>query len=167
MTTSVAYPVRPQLYFMSVSTPLEELILIGSDDGLREILWQDSEIPSAVVAGSSDVLDESARQLHAYFAGDLEKFDLPLDLAGTDFQLLAWRSLAEVPYGATISYAQQAHRIGRPSAARAVGAANGRNPVPIVLPCHRIVGANGSLVGFGGGLDRKAWLLDHEARHAH
>lgn len=147
-------------------SPFGELILIGSKKGLREILWENSEILPGIVAGSSDILDDAACQLDGYFAGRLRTFDLPLDLVGTDFQLLAWRALADIPYGTTNSYGQQARRIGRPTAVRAVGSANGRNPVPIVLPCHRIVGASGSLVGFGGGLDRKAWLLEHEARHA-
>jgi methylated-DNA-[protein]-cysteine S-methyltransferase len=111
----------------------------------------------------SDVLDEASRQLDAYFGGGLRRFDLPLDLQGTAFQVQAWRALADIPYGGTVSYGEQARRLGRPTAARAVGAANGRNPVPIVLPCHRVVGADRSLVGFGGGLDRKAWLLEHEA----
>ena len=91
-------------------------------------------------------------------------FDVVLDLIGTEFQLTAWKALAEIPYGRTTTYTAQARRIGRPSAARAVGATNGRNPVPIVLPCHRVVGARGGLVGFGRGLERKAWLLEHEAR---
>jgi len=112
------------------------------------------------------VLTEAARQLGSYFAGDLQRFDLPLDLVGTGFQVAAWRALADIPYGRTISYGEQARRLGRPRAVRAVGAANGRNPLPIVLPCHRIVGADGSLVGFGGGLPRKRLLLEHEARLA-
>ncbi len=124
-----------------------------------------AEIPRLVLSDESG-LPPSSMGCRCKYAVRVEFVTrLRLDLAGTDFQLLAWRSLAEVPYGATISYGQQASRIGRPTAARAVGAANGRNPVPIVLPCHRILGANGSLVGFGGGPDRKAWLLDHEARH--
>ena len=109
------------------------------------------------------LLDEAAWQLGEYFAGARMAFDLPLDLQGTPFQRQAWLALAESPYGETVSYAEQAVRLGRPSAVRAVGAANGRNPVPIVLPCHRVVGSDGSLTGFGGGLDVKRALLDHEA----
>jgi len=108
------------------------------------------------------MLDIAAEQIHAYFDGTLTTFGVPLDLSGTPFQLQAWRALARIPYGATVSYAAQAARIGHPSAARAVGAANGRNPVPVVLPCHRVVGADGSLTGFGGGLQVKRALIDHE-----
>lgn len=143
-----------------------ELTLVASPRGLRHVLWAGQEPPEAAVAASSDVLDEAGRQLRAYFAGDLRRFDVPLDLVGTDFQVAAWRALADIPYGTTISYGEQARRLGRPRAVRAVGAANGRNPLPIVLACHRIVGADGSLVGFGGGLSLKRRLLEHEARVA-
>ena len=102
-------------------------------------------------------------QLRAYFAGELLEFELPLRMKGTEFQRLVWKELTNIPFGTTISYAEQARRIGRPGAARAVGAANGRNPISIVVPCHRVIGANGTLTGYGGGLDRKQWLLDHEA----
>jgi methylated-DNA-[protein]-cysteine S-methyltransferase len=145
-------------------SPVGGLILVGSEDGLTAVLWMERGLPPGAQDRSCAVLEEAARQLRAYFAGELQRFELPLDLVGTPFQVQAWRALADVPYGATVSYGEQARRLGRPAAARAVGAANGRNPVPIVLPCHRIVGADRSLVGFGGGLDRKAWLLAHEAR---
>jgi methylated-DNA-[protein]-cysteine S-methyltransferase len=147
-------------------SPVGALILVGSEDGLREVLWMERGLPPGAQDRSCAVLEDAARQLRAYFAGELRRFELPLDLVGTPFQVQAWRALADVPYGTTVSYGEQARRLGRPAAARAVGAANGRNPVPIVLPCHRIVGADRSLVGFGGGLDRKAWLLAHEARVA-
>lgn len=150
----------------SCATPVGELTLVASPLGLREILWAEREQPDGAVAGRSEALEEARRQLEAYFAGDLRRFDLPLDLVGTEFQVAAWRALADVPYGTTVSYGEQARRLGRPRAVRAVGAANGRNPLPIVLPCHRIVGADGSLVGFGGGLSRKQLLLQHEARFA-
>ena len=101
-------------------------------------------------------------QLREYFAGTRTGFDLPLDLQGTEFQVAAWKALAKVRFGQTATYAHQAASIGRPTATRAVGAANGRNPVAIVLPCHRIVGSDGSLTGFAGGLGVKQWLLDHE-----
>jgi methylated-DNA-[protein]-cysteine S-methyltransferase len=135
--------------------------------GLSEILWENRALTGHVGAGPCPVLDEAARELDAYFAGELRAFKVALDLVGTEFQLAAWYVLAEIPYGATTTYGEQARRIGRPTAARAVGAANGRNPVPIVLPCHRVVGANGSLVGFGGGLELKSWLLRHETRFVH
>jgi methylated-DNA-[protein]-cysteine S-methyltransferase len=143
-----------------------ELTLVASPHGLRRILWAGQAPREAAVHDTSDVLAEAGRQLQAYFAGDLRRFDLPLDLVGTEFQVAAWHALADIPYGTTISYGEQARRLGRPKAVRAVGAANGRNPLPIVLPCHRIVGADGSLVGFGGGLPRKRVLLEHEARFA-
>ncbi len=108
------------------------------------------------------VVARAVAQLTEYLSGNRSAFDLPLDLRGTEFQLLAWRALAVVPYGRTVSYAQQAASIGRPTATRAIGAANGRNPVVVVLPCHRVVGADGSLTGFGGGIAVKKWLLDHE-----
>jgi methylated-DNA-[protein]-cysteine S-methyltransferase len=146
------------------ATPVGELALVGSSLGLRQVLWAGQTPPESCVAAGCEVLDEAERQLHAYFAGELRRFDLPLDLIGTEFQVAAWRALADIPYGTTISYGEQARRLGRPRAVRAVAAANGRNLLPIVLPCHRIVGADGSLVGFGGGLSRKRLLLDHEAR---
>jgi len=107
---------------------------------------------------------EAAReQLDAYFAGEREDFDLPLALHGTDFQMRVWEQLTRIPYGETISYSQLASRLGDPKLVRAVGLANGRNPVSIIVPCHRVIGADGSLVGYGGGLERKQWLLEHEA----
>ena len=101
-------------------------------------------------------------QLEDYFAGRRESFDVPLDLAGTAFQRSVWAGLLEIPYGETMSYGELARRVGRPGASRAVGLANGRNPVAIIVPCHRVIGANGTMTGYGGGLDRKVWLLDHE-----
>ena len=102
-------------------------------------------------------------QLDAYFAGEREEFDLPLALHGTDFQRRVWEELTRIPYGETISYSQLALRLGDPKLVRAVGLANGRNPISIIVPCHRVIGADGSLVGYGGGLERKQWLLEHEA----
>ena len=103
-----------------------------------------------------------ARQLQAYFDGDLKQFDLPIDPQGTPFQQLVWKELCNIPYGITISYGELAARIGNPKGSRAVGLANGRNPISIIVPCHRVIGANGKLVGYGGGLDRKIWLLELE-----
>jgi methylated-DNA-[protein]-cysteine S-methyltransferase len=104
-------------------------------------------------------------QLDAYFAGELTDFELPMEMRGTDFQRRVWAALSEIPYGETISYGELARRVGNPKASRAVGLANGRNPVAIVVPCHRVIGADGSLTGYGGGLQRKVWLLEHEASH--
>jgi methylated-DNA-[protein]-cysteine S-methyltransferase len=102
-------------------------------------------------------------QLTAYFAGDLREFDLPLAAPGTDFQRRVWRELMQIPFGRSISYGELARRIGKPAASRAVGRANGQNPISIIVPCHRVIGADGTLTGYGAGLDRKRWLLDHEA----
>jgi len=116
--------------------------------------------------GDSAVLKETARQLSAYFEGSLRDFDLPLAPEGSDFQRQVWDELVKIPYGETISYLTVAKRIGDERHVRAVGTANGRNPISIIIPCHRVVGSNGSLVGYGGGLERKRWLLDHETRVA-
>ena len=141
-------------------TPIGTFGLIGSSRGLRELSWSCDDLD---LDGSCDVLDQAARQLSDYFDGTRKSFSVPLDLVGTPFQLRAWHALADIPYGTTVSYAGQARRIGHPTAIRAVGAANGRNPVAIFLPCHRIIGSDGSLTGFGGGLERKRYLLEHEA----
>jgi len=114
---------------------------------------------------SSTMMRETLRQLRAYFAGELRTFDVPLEMIGTEFQRRVWQALRKIPYGETRSYSQLASRIGAPRAVRAVGAANGRNPIPIIVPCHRVIGASGHLVGFGGGLEWKRFLLDLEARN--
>jgi len=149
----------------TLDTPIGELGLVASEHGLQRVLWpRDAQAAQVAPNGAcSLLLDEAAWQLGEYFAGTRTAFDLPLDLEGTPFQRQAWLALAEIPYGETVSYAEQAIRLGRPAAVRAVGAANGRNPVPIVLPCHRVVGSDGSLTGFGGGLHVKRALLDLEA----
>jgi methylated-DNA-[protein]-cysteine S-methyltransferase len=114
-------------------------------------------------AGGDGPFDTAREQLDAYFAGDLQEFDLPLALHGTDFQRRVWEELARIPFAETISYKELALRLGDLKLVRAVGLANGRNPVSIVVPCHRVIGTDGTLVGYGGGLERKRWLLDHEA----
>lgn len=147
----------------TLSTPLGWLVLSGREDAaLTHLdLFGDASPPTDDDGGR---LDAAVRQLREYFAGERTRFDLALAPAGTPFQLAAWRALRDIPFGETRSYAQQAAAIGRASAVRAIGAANGRNPLPIVVPCHRVIGKNGRLVGFAAGLDRKQWLLDHEAR---
>ena len=147
-------------------SPVGQLTLVASDAGLRAILWP-TEKPGRVklpdvIRGDHRMLQEATRQLTEYFNGMRQTFDIPLDLRGTPFQVKAWRSLTDIPYGTTASYAEQAGRLGAPRAVRAVGSANGRNPISIVLPCHRVVASNGSLAGFAGGLDAKRWLLDFE-----
>jgi len=123
-------------------------------------------VVEGVAGGGAEhpLLAAAALQLEEYFGGRRRTFTLPLDPVGTEFQKACWRVLAEIPYGETISYGQQAARVGKPKAARAVGAANGRNPLSIVVPCHRVVAADGALTGFGGGLETKRWLLEHEQR---
>jgi methylated-DNA-[protein]-cysteine S-methyltransferase len=143
----------------AVETPIGTLGLLGSDAGVRRVLWSAKGLP----LDSCAVLDDAARQLDAYFAGELIEFDLPFDLDGTEFQRRCWLALASIPYGQTVSYGEQARRLGLgPETARAVGAANGQNPLPLILPCHRVIGADGSLTGFGGGLHLKRFLLEHE-----
>lgn len=147
-------------------SPLGELLLIANDDSLLEIRF-----PEAIRKGklpqhctqSGALCATAVAQLKAYFAGDLQTFDLPLAPQGTSFQKLVWKALLDIPYGKTISYGEVAHRIDRPTASRAVGAANGQNPLPIVIPCHRVIGSNGSLTGYGGGLHRKETLLELES----
>lgn len=155
----------------AIDSPVGTLRVVASDDALLAVLWPDERdgrvtFDDEPSPGTNAVVASTARQLDEYFTGGRRNFDLPLDLRGTDFQQQVWRSLPEIPYGETSTYAKQAASIGRPRAIRAVGSANGRNPLSIVLPCHRIVAANGSLAGFAGGLDTKRWLLDHEAEVA-
>ena len=163
-------PTTSPLYSATHSTPVGELTLIASDQGLRAILWPKESSRHAGIANrrrrdpDHPILTQTAAQLDEYFAGTRTTFEIPLDLEGTRFQVAAWRALADIPFGSTTTYGRQAAALGIPTAARAVGAANGANPVCIVLPCHRVIGADGSLTGFGGGLKTKQWLLDHEAR---
>ena len=152
-----------------MASPVGELTLVGSDAGLRAVLFacEADAAPAGAVEGPHPVLDQAAAQLREWFAGGRTAFDLPLDLtAATEFQRRAWLALAEIPYGTTRSYGEQARELGVPRAARAVGAANGRNPLSIVLPCHRLIGASGALTGFSGGLEVMRALLDHEAATA-
>jgi methylated-DNA-[protein]-cysteine S-methyltransferase len=154
--------------YARVATPIGTLTLVAGDAGLRAVLWPGEASPAGAAEAPDDaVLAAAAEQIRAWFAGERTAFDLPLDLgAATAFQRREWLALAEIPYGETRSYGEQARRLGVPRAARAVGAANGRNPLSIVLPCHRLVGADGALTGFSGGLDVKRALLDHEAATA-
>jgi methylated-DNA-[protein]-cysteine S-methyltransferase len=161
-----------QLTSRTYESPVGVLTLVAGERGLRAVIWPHGRLDRVGLAGKTltpgeaPVLDLTAGQLAEYFAGARTTFDVPLDLHGTPFQLAAWRALAEIPYGETRTYAEQADRIGRPTAVRAIGAANGRNPVSIVLPCHRVIGSDGSLTGFGGGLDVKASLLELEGARA-
>ena len=143
----------------AVDTPIGTLGLTASERGITSVRWS----ANGLADDSSPLLDDAAAQLDAYFKGELTEFDLPFDLHGTEFQRQCWLALATIPYGQTVSYGEQARRLGLgPDAARAVGSANGQNPIPVILPCHRVIGANGSLTGFGGGLHLKRFLLEHE-----
>ncbi len=145
-------------------SPVGELTLVASDTGLQAVWWPDDA--RALALGNRDddhpVLRSTVEQLDEYFAGGRRQFDLPLDPAGTAFQQKVWEVLRGIPYGETITYGEQALRLGDVRKARAVGAANGRNPISIIVPCHRVVGATGALTGFAGGVDTKRWLLDFE-----
>ena len=153
-------------------SPLGDLLLVGVKETpdlvrLLAIHLPDERHPRAPDPTSAEdpaALQPARTALDAYFGGDLREFDLPLEPRGTPFQRLVWEEIARIPFGSTISYGELARRTGRPGAARAVGAAAGANPIPIVVPCHRVVGSGGALTGYAGGLDRKAWLLDHERR---
>ncbi len=156
-----------------VASPIGELALAASEAGLRAVYFPTSRHgpPSAsdpaaledtARGPARDLLERAHRQLTEYFASTRTIFDVPLDVVGSAFQRRVWEALRAIPYGTTLSYSELARRLGDPRATRAVGAANARNPIPIIVPCHRVVGAHGDLTGFGGGLDRKRWLLEHE-----
>jgi methylated-DNA-[protein]-cysteine S-methyltransferase len=155
------------------ASPVGELVLVADDEALVAVLWPDDDVrrvPGAggavpsVEAGDHPVLAMAARQLDEYFDGRRATFDVPLRPAGTEFQRAAWDVLRQIPYGTTMTYGEQARALGDMNKARAVGAAHGRNPLSIVVPCHRVTGADGTLTGFAGGLDAKRWLLEHERR---
>lgn len=151
----------------TMASPVGTLTLVASDTGLAAILWENDD-PDRVRLGtlieddSHPLLVETEKQLSDYFAGRRAAFTLPLAFEGTDFQRAVWAALLTIPFGETRSYGEIAQQIGRPAASRAVGAANGRNPISIVAPCHRVIGTNGKLTGFAGGLEAKAWLLEME-----
>ncbi len=159
---------QPELEKVELDSPIGRLTIIASPTGLTHILFE-GEVPVDVgltepvpTVVDNPILRAVCHQLTEYFDGERRDFDLPLDLRGTEFQIEAWTALAAIPYGETVTYAHQAEAIGRPTAVRAVGSANGRNPIPIVLACHRVVGSDGSLTGYSGGLDLKRRLLDLE-----
>jgi len=159
------------LAFKHASSPVGQLTLIAGDAGLVAILWED-DAPDRVRLGEMtarpdhSVLAETERQLGDYFAGRRQSFRVPLDFRGSPFQKAVWQALLTIPFGQTRTYGEIARQIGCPSAARAVGAANGRNPISIIAPCHRVLGSNGALTGFAGGLPAKEYLLAHERRQA-
>jgi methylated-DNA-[protein]-cysteine S-methyltransferase len=159
-------------------TPIGEMVIVADHDGnLRAVEWTDHEdrLHKSLrlhYGGNGFRLEQSSNPsglsdvMKRYFAGELAAIDeLPVRTAGTPFQRDVWRALREIPHGTTVSYARLAERVGRPKAVRAVGLANGSNPIGVVVPCHRVVGSNGSLTGYGGGIERKRWLLQHEIKH--
>ncbi len=148
-----------------IDSPVGRLLIAGDAAGLRQVLFAEgrSEVqPQADWVEDAAPLAESIRQLRAYFAGELRQFDVPLAPEGTPFQRRVWQELLKIPYGETISYGELARRLGNASASRAVGLANGANPISIIIPCHRVIGSNGKLTGYGGGLKNKEWLLSLE-----
>ncbi len=153
------------MWFDAFKTKIGMLTVAADDSGIHYVLFPENKYDAPDRASwkrDANALREPREQLLAYFAGERNTFDLPLAPQGTPFQLKVWKTLAQIPYGATWSYSQLAARVGSPKAVRAVGSANGRNPLPIVLPCHRVIGSDGSLTGFGGGLPLKQFLLEHE-----
>jgi methylated-DNA-[protein]-cysteine S-methyltransferase len=173
-TATTSYAIAEQTATAIIDTPIGPLMLVATDRGLRAVMWPGEEpgrVKLEVGGGANDpiankaaeaIVEAATEQLTEYFDGERTTFEVPLDPIGTDFQQTAWAALRTIPYGETISYGEQAARLGDRRKARAVGAANGRNPISIIVPCHRVVGSTGALVGFAGGLDTKAWLLDHE-----
>ena len=157
--------------FKKMFSPVGELTLVATDAGLTAILWENDDpdrvrLGAMVERGDDPILAATEQQLNAYFAGTLTRFTVPLDFQGTDFQKSVWAALLTIPFGETRSYGEIARQIGRPSASRAVGAANGRNPISIIAPCHRVIGSSGALTGFAGGLEAKAYLLGMEGYEA-
>lgn len=156
--------------YCEMNTPIGNLTIIVSTQGLHTILWDNERgkpayenILSGLKCSSKDKISREIRkQLDEYFQGIRKNFDIPLVFDGTTFQIKAWRQLLKIPYGTTLSYGEQAQKMGDKKKARAVGMVNGLNPIPIIIPCHRVIGSNGKLVGFGGGLDKKIYLLTLE-----
>lgn len=149
MQTSYAY----------CDSPIGLVEIGGTPEGITSLLFVEERRPEIT---TNEMCEEAARQISEYFAGTRQEFDLPVQLSGTEFQRQVWQELRSIPFGQTVSYGDLARAIGKPSAVRAVGAANGDNPVSIVVPCHRVIGSDGGLTGYGGGLPRKQWLLKHE-----
>lgn len=157
------------IYFSYCESPLGDLTLQGDGNLLTGLFLPDHkgwEGPAANHQRADHLFAKVREQLAEYFAGARQQFDVPLKLAGTSFQLRVWQELAKIPFGTTITYAELAQRVGQANASRAVGNANGRNPISIIIPCHRVIGASGKLTGYAGGVAKKKWLLDWEAVHA-
>lgn len=147
------------------STPIGPLRVQASEYGIQSVIFVDAKTEASLTDDRvpKGVLSEALNQLEAYFAGTLTDFSLPLDPAGTDFQRTVWKALADIPFGRTLSYGDIARSIGQPKGSQAVGLANGRNPIAIIVPCHRVIASDGKLTGYAGGIERKKWLLRHES----
>lgn len=156
--------------YLKMTSPIGELVIAADEEALRFVLFQSGKMAAPAKPeweeSNRGIVKETVRQLDAYFARDLQDFDLPLGPQGTEFQERVWLELGNIAYGTTISYGELAKRVGNSAASRAVGLANGRNPIPIVIPCHRVIGSSGKLTGYGGGLPIKEHLLALEARQA-
>ena len=157
------------LYYKKMNSPVGELKLIASEDALVAVLWEQDNplrvrLRKAAPSNSHPILNRAEQELNRYFAGRLTKFSVPIDLRGTQFQVQVWEALLAIPFGQTRTYGELAKQLGNPQASRAVGAANGKNPISIIVPCHRVIGSTGKLTGFAGGLENKAQLLELERR---
>jgi methylated-DNA-[protein]-cysteine S-methyltransferase len=167
---SIVLTKMSKIYFTIYESPIQSLRLTSDGRSLTGLYMMSEKHESIaqnewIEADAIAPFAEAKAQLTAYFAGRLTQFDLPLQMPGTDFQNKVWSALKTIPYGTTISYGELARQIGQPKASRAIGLANRRNPISIVVPCHRVIGANGKLTGYGGGIDRKQWLLCHESKY--
>jgi len=167
MKTTIRKKADASYVYKTTRTPVGELKLIATDQGLAAILWENDKPKRVPLSPLTEdpthpVLQQTERELSEYFEGNRTGFSVNLAAVGTEFQKRVWWALSEIPFGETRSYGEIAQRIGQPSAVRAVGAANGKNPISIIVPCHRIIGSSGALVGYAGGLPRKKWLLAHE-----
>ncbi len=162
--------IRTTVFYTTYDSPLGELLLVGDGQSLTGLYMQAQKYAREVQEAwrhDAQTFRAVVEQLDAYFSGELRTFDLSLAPRGTDFQRTVWRALPDIEFGTTTTYGELARRIGSPNAPRAVGLANGHNPIGIIVPCHRVIGANGSLTGYGGGIERKRWLLAHEAQQSY
>lgn len=161
----------PNYYKKLLNSPVGQLTLIASDQALLALLWENDSLnrvrqPLNIQEKNNAILTEASEQLNEYFSGQRQQFDLPVQFSGTSFQNKVWHALTKIPFGHTQSYSQLAQNIGAPKAVRAVGLANSKNPISIIVPCHRVIGKNGSLTGFAGGLDKKQRLLKLESQQS-
>ena len=153
-----------ETFSLNYESPLGNIAITATAEKIIELSFAEQALP--VSSSIPEVLQSCVQQIDAYFQGDLTAFSVNLEFEGTDFQKRVWRQLEKIPYAETVSYGDVASSIGKPTACRAVGAANGRNPIAIIIPCHRVIGSNGTLTGYGSGIWRKEWLLEHEKKVA-